>query len=77
MFRILPIALAQSKSGNPSENVLDEIHQDIYSLYWAKEITKKIYKMMNLKQNGHYIYEFWKKKKHLILIDYYLNIKIK
>ena len=37
MLQILPIALA----GNTSENLLNEIKQIIYSLYWAKEITKK------------------------------------
>ena len=37
------IALAQVKSGNTSENLLTEIRQIIYSLYRAKEITKKVY----------------------------------
>ena len=39
----LPIALAQVKAGNTSENLLNEIRQIIYSLYWAKEITKEVY----------------------------------
>ena len=39
----LPISLAQAKAGNASENLLNEIRQIIYSLYWAKEITKKVY----------------------------------
>ena len=39
----LPIALAQVKAGNNSENLLNEIRQIIYSLYQSKEITKKIY----------------------------------
>ena len=39
----LPIALAQVKAGNTSENLLNEIRQIIYSLYRAKEITKKVY----------------------------------
>ena len=43
MFQILPIALAQVKAGNTSENFLNEISQIIYSLYRAKEITKKFY----------------------------------
>ena len=43
MLQILPIALAQVKSGNISENLLNEIKQTIYSLYRAKEITKKVY----------------------------------
>ena len=43
MFQRLPIALAQVKAGNTSENLLNEIRQIIYSLYRAKEITKKVY----------------------------------
>ena len=35
--------LAQVKAGNTSENLLNEIHQIIYSLYRAKEITKKVH----------------------------------
>ena len=41
MLQRLPIALAQVKAGNTSENLLNEIRQVIYSLYQAKEITKK------------------------------------
>ena len=37
----LPIALAQVKVGNTSENLLNEIRQIIYSLYREKEIVKK------------------------------------
>ena len=37
----LPIALAQIKAGNTSENLLNEIRQIIYSLYRVKEITRK------------------------------------
>ena len=37
------MALAQVKSGNTSENVLNEIREIIYSLYRAKEITKRLY----------------------------------
>ena len=43
MLQRLPIALAQAKAGNNSENLLKEIRQIIYSLYQAKEITKKVY----------------------------------
>ena len=43
MFQRLPIALAQIKAGNNSENLLNEIRQIAYSLYQSKEITKKIY----------------------------------
>ena len=41
MLQRLPIAIEQVKAGNTSENLLSEIHQIIYSLYRAKEITKK------------------------------------
>ena len=44
MLQRLPIALTQVKAGNTSENLLNEIRQIIYSLYQAKEITKKVYK---------------------------------
>ena len=43
MLQRLPIALAQIKAGNNSENLLNEIRQIAYSLYQSKEITKKIY----------------------------------
>ena len=43
MLQRLPIAFAQVKAGNASENLLNEILQIIYCLYWAKEITKKVY----------------------------------
>ena len=39
----LLIALAQVKTGNTSENLLNEICQIIYSFYQAKELTKKVY----------------------------------
>ena len=42
MLQRLPIALAQVKTGNNSENVLNEIRQIVYSLYQSKEITKKV-----------------------------------
>ena len=38
MLQRLPIALAQVKTGNTSENVLNEIR---YSLYQEKEVTEK------------------------------------
>ena len=65
MFQILPIALAQVKAGNTSENFLNEISQIIYSLYRAKKITKKFYNniMNSIKvkyKNEHQIYEFLK-----------------
>ena len=43
MLQRLPIALAQVKAGNTSENLLNEIRQIIHSLYREKEITKKAY----------------------------------
>ena len=43
MLQRLPIALAQEKASNNSENLLNEIRQIIYSLYQSKEITKKVY----------------------------------
>ena len=43
MLQRLPIALAQVKGGNNSQNLLNEIGQIIYSLYQSKEITKKVY----------------------------------
>ena len=41
MFQRLPIALPRIKSGNTSENLLNEIRQIVYSLCQANEITKK------------------------------------
>ena len=43
MLQRLPIALAQVKTGNNSEKLLNEIKQIVYSLYQSKEITKKVY----------------------------------
>ena len=43
MLQRLPIALAQVKAGNNSENLLNEIKQIVYSLYQSKETTKKVY----------------------------------
>ena len=45
LLQRLPIALAQVKAGNNSENLLNEIRQIVYSLYQSKEITK-VYKTM-------------------------------
>ena len=42
MLKRLPIALAQIKAGNNSENLLNEIRQIAYSLCRSKEITKKV-----------------------------------
>ena len=39
---MLPIALAPLKTGNTSENVLNEIRPYIYFLFREKEVTKKV-----------------------------------
>ena len=41
MVQRLPIALAQVKVDNTSENLVNEIRQTIYSLYRAKKLPKK------------------------------------
>ena len=46
MLQRLPIALAQVKASNTSKNLLNERRQIIYSLYRAKEITKKLYNII-------------------------------
>ena len=38
----LPIVQAQTKAGNTSENLLNEIRQIIYSFYWVKGTTEKL-----------------------------------
>ena len=43
MLQRLPITLVQKQSGSTSENLLNEMRQIIYSFYWAKVITKKVY----------------------------------
>ena len=43
MLQRLPIALAQVRAGNNSENLWNEIRQIVYSLYQSKQITKKVY----------------------------------
>ena len=43
MLQILPIALAQVKTGKNLESLLNQIRQIDYSLYQSKEITKKVY----------------------------------
>ena len=63
MLQRLPIASAQVKAGNTSENLLSEIWQIIHSLYRVKEITENIYIKNNefnkiIIQNEYYIYEF-------------------
>ena len=41
MLQKLPIAFAQIKASNTTENLLNQVRQIIHSLYQAKEITKK------------------------------------
>ena len=43
MLQRLPIALAQVKTSNNSESLLNEIRQIVSSLYQSKQITKKVY----------------------------------
>ena len=43
MLQRLSIALAQIKVGQTSESLLNEMRQIIYSVFRAKEITKKVY----------------------------------
>ena len=42
MLQRLSIALAQVKAGNTFENLLNEIWQIIYFLYWKKGISEKV-----------------------------------
>ena len=46
LLQRFPIALAQVKAGNNSENLLNEIREIVYSLYQSKEITTKVYSNM-------------------------------
>ena len=43
MLQRLQIALARVRASNTSKNLLNEIRKILYSLYQAKEITKKVY----------------------------------
>ena len=47
------------KAGHMSENLINEIREIIYSLYWTTEITKKVYSRFKA-TNAYYIYEFWR-----------------
>ena len=42
MLERLPVAFTQVKADDTSENLLNEIRQITYFLYWAKEIIKKV-----------------------------------
>ena len=41
LLQRLPILLAQVQGGNTSENLLNKIKQIVYSLYGAKQISKR------------------------------------
>ena len=43
MINRLPILLAQSKAGNNSQKLINEIRQIVYSLYRSKNLSKTIY----------------------------------
>ena len=43
MLQRLPVALAQVKTDNTSENLLNKIRQIVCSMYQARKITKKEY----------------------------------
>ena len=43
MIQRIPIALAQVKAGNTSDNLQNKIRQIICALYWAKKINEKVY----------------------------------
>ena len=64
MLQRLPIAIAQVKAVNTSENLLNKIKKTDCSVYGGKEITKKVYnyiiKSIQILQNRYYIYEFRK-----------------
>ena len=78
----LPIALAQGKADNRSENLLNEIRQTIDSLYWAKVITKKSILQYNELNKGiiqKWILYLWILRivKQRILIDCHATLQIK
>ena len=43
MVQRLPKALAQVKTGTTSQKLLNKLCQIKYSLYWVKEITKRVF----------------------------------
>ena len=62
-FVPLPMA-TQAKKANTSENEPKEVREIIYSMRWAKQITKKVSNFITnsiyKKQKGYYIHEFGK-----------------
>ena len=51
MLQRLPIAFAQIEAGNTFETLLIEIQHIIYSLYWAREISRKYIKWNQKRYN--------------------------
>ena len=47
MLQRFSILLAQVQTNNISENMINEIWQIVYSLYWAKTNSKKIIQQLN------------------------------
>ena len=75
MLQSLPIALAQVKAGNTSQNLLNNIRKIMYSLCQEKEITKKVYNnimnSVNLSNRMNPVFLNLRIVMHLILTDYY------
>ena len=62
MLQRLPIAFAQVKADNTSDDLLNKIRQIVYSLYWVKEITKKVLILIWLNQIQRWILSSWIQK---------------
>ena len=63
MLARLLILLAQTKAGNNSRELKNEIRQLLYSLYRSKQISKTVYKnLTQLFKNGDNIYEHSKQQ---------------
>ena len=59
MLQRLLIVLAQVKAGNMSKNLLNELHQIMYYLYRATEITKKKYTWIQQSYKTEWILYLW------------------
>ena len=74
MLQKLPIALAQVKAGNASENLRNQIHQIIYSLFRENKITARLYNntvnSIQIQYRMDTIFMNSKKVKYPILIYY-------
>ena len=74
MLQKLPIALAQVKAGNASENLRNQIHQIIYSLFRENKITARLYNntvnSIQIQYKMDTIFMNSKKVKYPILIYY-------